>query len=72
MKQLNDGELLNLAFGSKIRVVWHNSSFHNKNDEYYGVVFGDMIGYKDGLIDSLKTIAECVYNNWCKVYLIIE
>ena len=27
------------------------------------------MGYKDGSIDDLRTIAECVFNDWCMVYL---
>ena len=37
MKRITDSELLELPFGSKIRVIWHNSNHHPKNDEYYGV-----------------------------------
>ena len=72
VKRITDRELLELSFGSKIRVIWHNSIHHSKNDEYYGVVFGNKIGYEDGLIDDLRTIAECIFNDWCMVYLITE
>ena len=27
-----------------------NSNYHPKNDEYYGVIFGDKIGYEDGKV----------------------
>lgn len=69
MKRITSTELRELSFGSKIRVIWHNSKRHEHNAEYYGVVFGDKIGYEDGLTDELLTIAECIYNDWCMVYL---
>ena len=72
MRRITDSELLELKFGSQIRIIWHNSDRHKKNEEYYGVVFGDKIGYEDGLIDDLRTIAECMYNDWCMAYLIQE
>ena len=72
MKKITDGELLALPFGSKIRVIWHNSNHHPKNDEYYGIIFGDKIGYEDGEFDDTRTIAECVFNDWGMVYLITE
>ena len=72
MKRITDSELLELPFGSKIRVIWHNSNHHPKNDEYYGIIFGDKIGYEDGEFDDTRTIAECVFNDWCMVYLITE
>ena len=68
MKRITDGELLELKFGTKIRVIWHNSKHHKKNEEYYGVIFGDKIGYEDGLTDETRAIAECIYNDWCMVY----
>lgn len=72
MRRITDSELLELKFGSQIRIIWHNSDHHKKNEEYYGVVFGDKIGYEDGLVDDLRTIAECMYNDWCMVYLLQE
>ena len=72
MKKIIDSELLELPFGSKIEIIWHNSIHHLKNDEYRGVIFGDKLGYEDGSIDDLGTIAECVLNDWCMVYLITE
>lgn len=72
MKRITDDELLELSFGSKIRVIWHNSPRHEKGDEYYGVIFGDKIGYEDGLVDDKRTIAECIYNDWCMVYLVFD
>lgn len=69
-RRITDSELLELPFGSKIKVVWHNSPHHYKNSEYYGVTFGNKIGYEDGFIDDIKTIAECVFNDWCIVYIL--
>lgn len=44
MKRITEHELMDLSFGSQIRVIWHNSVRYGKNEEYYGVVFGDKIG----------------------------
>lgn len=68
MKRMTDSQLMELPFGSQIRVIWHNSNRHEKNEEYYGVIFGNKIGYEDGLIDECRNIAECIYNDWCMVY----
>ena len=70
MKKLAHGEVLNLTFGTKIKIVYHNSVYHQKNEVYRAVVFGDKIGYEDGVIDHLRIIAEQVYDNVCKVYVI--
>lgn len=72
IKRITDSELLRLPFGSKIKVIWHNSMHHHKNSEYYGVIFGNKIGYEDGFIDDVRTIAECVFNDWCMVYILDE
>ena len=72
MRRITDGELLELGLGSKVRIIWHNSPHHDKNEEYYGVVFGKKIGWEDGTVDDLRTIAECMYNDWCMVYLLTE
>ena len=72
MKRITSTELRELQFGSKIRVIWHNSEYHEKNEEYYGVIFGDKIGYEDGKVDELYAIAECEFNDWCMVYLLTE
>ena len=69
MKRITHEELNELPFGSMIRVVWHNSCNHGSTEEYYGVIFGNMIGYEDGKIDNVRTIAEAAYNNQCLVYL---
>ena len=68
MKRITDGELLELKFGTMIKIIWHNSNHHKKNEEYYGVIFGHKIGYEDGLTDEKRIIAECIYNDWCMVY----
>lgn len=69
MKRITDMELKALPFGSKIKIVWHNSKHHKIDETYNGVIFGDSIGYEDGLIDKTQNIAECLYNDWCIVYL---
>ena len=68
MKKINSIELLKLPFGSVVKIIWCNSAYHNKNEEYTGVIFGKNIGYEDGKIDTTISIAECEYNNWCMVY----
>lgn len=70
MKEITDFELKELPFASKIRVVWTNSSHHNYGEWYNGVIFGDKIGYEDGCVDETFTIAECIFNDWCDVYLL--
>ena len=70
MKRITAGELLDLKFGTKIRVVWHNSEGHKKNKERYGVIFGHKIGYEVGLTDEKRIIAECMRKDWCMVYVI--
>lgn len=72
IRRITDSELLELPFGSKIKVVWHNSPHHSKNSEYCGVIFGNKIGYEDGFVDSVRTIAECMFNDWCMVYILDE
>lgn len=72
MKRITDVELLELGLGSQIRIIWHNSPHRDKNEEYYGVVFGKKIGWEDSAVDDLRTIAECMYNDWCMVYLLTE
>lgn len=69
MRRITDGELMELAFGSQIRVIWHNLKCYKKNEEYYGVIFGDKIGYEDDLVDNRRDVAECIFNDWCMVYL---
>lgn len=70
MKKLTSEEVLNLTFGTKIKIVYHNSKYHDKNETYKAVVYGDKIGYEDGIVDHLRIIAEQAYNNQCKVYII--
>ena len=72
MKRITDEELLELGLGSKIRIIWHNSPYHNKNEECHGVVFGKKIGWEDNSIDDKETIIKCMHNDWCMVYLLTE
>lgn len=72
MVRITCNELLNLPLGTKIRVIWHNSKYHSRNEEHFGVIFGTNIGYEDGLIDSVYCIAESIYNDSCMVYLMNE
>jgi len=72
MKRITDSKLLELPFGSMIRVIWHNSKYHEKNVEYCGVIYGNNIGWEDGLTEETRIIAECMYNDWCMCYLVTE
>lgn len=69
MLTLTSSQLINLPFGSKIKIVWHYSNGYR---QAYGIIFGDKIGYSDGFIDNKKVIAEQVCTNECNVYLIKE
>ena len=53
-------------------VKWGDNYASCFKEKKVGVVFGGKIGYEDGLIDDLRTIAECVYNDWCMIYLLTE
>lgn len=72
MKALNSEEILALPFGTKIKIVYRKSKYHSKNETYNAVVFGEKIGYEDGVIDYLRIIAEQVYDNQCKVHLLFD
>lgn len=69
MKELTITELRELPFCSRIKIVWHNSEYHDLNAEYIGVIFGDKIGYEDGLVDRVHVIAESMHDDRCMVYL---
>lgn len=62
--RINHSKLRDLPFGARIKVVWRK-----EKDEYVGTIFGDKIGYTDGLVDSIRTICEAEYNGLCDVYL---
>ncbi len=72
MKTLNREEVLALPFGTKIKIVYHKTKYHKKGETYNAVVFGEKIGYEDGLIDHLRIIAEQVDINQCKVHLLFD
>lgn len=72
MKTLNSEEILALPFGTKVKIVYRKSKYHGKNETYNAVVFGEKIGYEDGLVDHLRIIAEQAYNNDCKVHLLFD
>lgn len=59
--------LFDLPFGTKVKVVWNTS---RRKDSYIGVIYGDMIGWEDGLCDEQGIIMESIYNKSCKAYLI--
>lgn len=72
MKRITDEELKELPFGSKIKVIWHNSWGHDKNEEHLGVIFADKIGWDNGQTDNIKLIVDCLHNDWCMIYLMTE
>ena len=63
-------ELFDLPFGTQIKIVWDNSTYHKKNLTLKGVIFGDKIGWEDGLVDEQGMIRESMYAGSCKVYLV--
>lgn len=63
-------DLFTLPFGTKIKVVWHDSRHHKPNETYKGVIYGHMIGWEDGLSDEQGIIMESIHDGCCKVYLI--
>ena len=67
-REINPVELMNLPFGSMVRVVWHNSEYHKENDSYLGVIVGRNIMYEDGKWDPKILIAECASANNCKLF----
>lgn len=69
MNKLTKEEILNLTFGNQIKIIYHNSKYHHKNETYKAVVYGNKIGYENGFVDYLKIIAEQAFEGECKVYL---
>lgn len=70
MKKVTDDEFMKLPLGSVVKIIWHNSDYHEKGETRYGTVFGDKIGYSDGTTELRRDIAECLYNRWCMMFLI--
>jgi len=67
-KQISDSELMNLPLGSIIEVEWKPNNIAD-TEKYRGVIFSNQIGYEDGKIDYVRTIAESTYLCLCAVYL---
>lgn len=67
-REIDSVELMNLPFGAMVRVVWHNSEYHQENDSYLGVIVGRNIMYEDGKQDPKILIAECASSNNCKLF----
>ncbi len=66
MKRITENELLELPFGSTIRVMWHNS----KHYEDWGVIYGNNIGWEAGSTEETRILAESIHKNRCICYLI--
>ena len=56
-------DVTSLEAYTRVNVVWSN------DESYYGIVFGDKIGYEDGKYDSLETINNHKLRGMCKVYI---
>lgn len=62
---INNDKLNTLFLGNKVKVVWKNPE-----EVYYGVIFGNKIGYDNGKFDSINIITDHVNRGFCKVYLL--
>lgn len=70
IKKINlPDELVYMPLGSKIKVVWHKSNCYEEGEEYFGVKYGDKVGWEDGNNDELQTLISGINNNCCSVYL---
>lgn len=70
MTKITDKKLLELPYYTKIRIIWNNTKYHSNFEIYEGIIINDYIIYTTGKIDNIITLAECVYNNICNVYII--
>lgn len=62
-------ELSYMPLGSVIKVIWYKSDYYEEREEYFGVKYGDKVGWEDGSSDELKTLILGKNNNCCDVYL---
>ncbi len=62
-------EISYLPLGSVIKVIWHKSDCYEKGEEYFGVKYGDKVGWEDGRSDEVETLVVGVKNNKCEIYL---
>lgn len=72
MRRITYRELLELSFGSEIRIIWHNLRHQKNGVEEYGVIFGNKIGFENGLSLETKNIAKSMRDDLCMCYLITE
>ena len=63
-------ELSYIPLESVIKVIWHKSDCYEEGEEYFGVKFGDKVGWEDGSSDKLKTLILGINNYCCDVYLV--
>lgn len=73
-KRIDKFEFIALTFGSQVKIVWifDDTTHYRKDAEYYAVVFGDYLGYEDGMMDTKSVIAEAIDSDKCIVYQLIE
>jgi len=62
-------EISYLPLGSVIKVIWHKSDCYEEGEEYFGVKYGDKVGWEDGHSDEVETLIVGMKNNCCEIYL---
>lgn len=62
-------ELSYMPLGSVIKVIWHKSNCYEEGEEYFGVKYGDKVGWEDGSSDELETLILGINSSSCDAYL---
>lgn len=70
MNRITSSELLSLNYDSIIKIVWHESPLHKKDEEHYGVIKNNKIKWDTYTVDDVESIAKCIGDEKCIVYLI--
>lgn len=68
-KQITAQEWVELKEGSKVKVVWHNSTYHDKNETHKGTISDMAVSWEDGKNDMKTTISECIHGDKCMAYI---
>lgn len=50
-------------------MIWHKSDCYKEGEEYFGVKYGDKVGWEDGSSDELQTLISGIISNYCSVYV---